>query len=199
MLLGTRGRPAALPGRCRTPVVGASAAVRATTIAVGFGGVSACSPNSQLSGRYHGRFLHTLAWLKVCEYLEQVEPTEADTPSPSVVFEASGSIKVLEGVTSATVPGGAGSGSNRAWIYLPTRTRRPSSSTSGRPRTAIPITTSTTSRSSSGASVDPGTNTPMERDRRLGGQTPRSVVHLDLSVCDHRLERRLRTRVCRSQ
>ena len=47
-----------------------------------------------------------LAWFKACLDLEQIEPTQATTPSPSVVFEEIGSIKVMEGVTRATVSGG---------------------------------------------------------------------------------------------
>ena len=51
-------------------------------------------------------FSTTFAWFRPCEDLEQVEPTPADTPPPSVVFEQGGSIKVMEGVTSASISGG---------------------------------------------------------------------------------------------
>ena len=44
-----------------------------------------------------------LAWFHACLDLETIEPTQATTPSPSVVFEEIGSIKVMEGVTRATV------------------------------------------------------------------------------------------------
>jgi hypothetical protein len=46
-----------------------------------------------------------LAWFNACIDLEQIEPTQAITPSPSVVFEEIGSIKVMEGLTRATISG----------------------------------------------------------------------------------------------
>jgi len=51
-------------------------------------------------------FSTRFAWLKACEDVEQIDPTEADMPAPSLVFEQSGSIKVMEGVASVTVSGG---------------------------------------------------------------------------------------------
>jgi hypothetical protein len=39
-----------------------------------------------------------------CRDIDQIEPTQAIAPSPSVVFEQIGSIKVMEGVTRATSP-----------------------------------------------------------------------------------------------
>jgi hypothetical protein len=42
-----------------------------------------------------------LPWFQACRDIEQIEPTEANTPPPSTVFEELGSIKVMEGVTRA--------------------------------------------------------------------------------------------------
>lgn len=43
-----------------------------------------------------------LSWFNACRDIDQIMPTQANTPSPSVVFEQIGSIKVMEGVTRAT-------------------------------------------------------------------------------------------------
>lgn len=51
-------------------------------------------------------FSTTLAWFRPCDDLDQIEPAPAVTAPPSLVFEESGSIKVMEGVTRVTVAGG---------------------------------------------------------------------------------------------
>lgn len=51
-------------------------------------------------------FSTTLAWFRPCDDLEQIDPAPAVTAPPSLVFEESGSIKVMEGMTRVTVSGG---------------------------------------------------------------------------------------------
>lgn len=51
-------------------------------------------------------FSTTLAWFRPCDDLDQIEPAPAITAPPSLVFEDSGSIKVMEGMTRVTVSGG---------------------------------------------------------------------------------------------
>ena len=43
-------------------------------------------------------------WFDACRDIDAIEPTQAIAPSPSVVFEQIGSIKVMEGLTRATSP-----------------------------------------------------------------------------------------------
>ena len=47
-------------------------------------------------------FSARLPWFDACQDIDQIEPTQATAPVPSVVFEQTGSIKVMEGVTRAT-------------------------------------------------------------------------------------------------
>ena len=51
-------------------------------------------------------FSTTLAWFRPCDDLEQIDPAPAVTAPPSLVFEESDSIKVMEGMTRVTVSGG---------------------------------------------------------------------------------------------
>lgn len=63
-------------------------------------------PMSTSSSMPPSNFNITLHNFDPCEDLDQIEPAQAITPIPSVVFEQIGSIKVLHGVTRATAANG---------------------------------------------------------------------------------------------
>ena len=59
-----------------------------------------------------------------CKDLDQIEPAQANTPSPSVAFEYIGSIKVMHGLTRATAPNGKGFSRVQQSIEIPPYTNQ---------------------------------------------------------------------------